>query len=302
MKRSLVTFAMLLKRKGVLWPARLAAGMAGSAASGVPRSLAIEPTEACTGGCRGCAQPASPAFLEAGAMVAWLDSRPSRPVTVHFAGRHSDPLASQALGELASLASAGARMVSVSTIGLGMPVSGAPAAVDRWIFSLPAASPASWRAIRGEDRLEEALSAIRLASSGGALVEVVLTLWKPSAADGPAFEDLARREGWGMTGTVFGLYDPSGHHVGRREMLPLDDPACPWGIGPDGSVVLRREPGRCPFADCLFLDARAVLRPCPFAGPDAPLMTSPSGASWMAAKGWRRFKLARAFDSCRYCP
>ncbi|MCD4706255.1 MAG: hypothetical protein K8S62_00780 [Candidatus Sabulitectum sp.] len=72
-------------------------------------------------------------------------------------------------------------MLSISTIGLGLKTSLEQLPVDRWMFSIPAATDESWEALRGNNRLDEALNAInRVQKKDRAMVEVILTIWKAS--------------------------------------------------------------------------------------------------------------------------
>lgn len=303
MSRSVETLIRMVRLRGAGWPVRLACRRAACILAGIPGGLVAEPTRACTGSCGGCTPASDPAVLDEAALAAWLDCAPVRPATVHFAGKHSDPLASPVLPSLVRASGSRAVMVSVSTIGLGMTPALAAMPVDRWIVSLPAATGETWTAVRGTGRFAEAVGAAAMVRDAGkALLEVVMTLWRPSENDRRAFEDLSRREGWEMTGIVFGRYDPTGHHVGRKEMLALGAPGCPYALDGDGGVVLSGRPGPCPFLGYLFLDASGTLRPCPFCEDADPFLTLPSAGSWKAARAWRRLKSARTLSGCGHCP
>lgn len=304
MRRAVRTFAGVLRERGPLWPAGLALRAAGCILGGIPRGLVVEPCEACTGGCRGCVTPQAPALLEPSALEAWIAAREAPPATIHFAGRHSDPLASPLLAGLVAVARAHASMVSVSTIGLDMDGATARLPVDRWIVSLPAATRETWRAVKGTDRFGEAVEAVRMisASRSGAVIEVVLTKWAGSAGDGPAFAELAAREGWRNTTIVHTLHDPSGSAYSDPAVLALGEPDCPYGLDASGRVALTRPRAGCPQAGYLCIDARGTLRPCPFSGADVPLIPEPSRDAWREARGWRAAKSSRSFPNCRICP
>ena len=271
---------------------------------GVPRGLVVEPCEGCTGGCRGCIAPQAPALLEPPTLEAWIRARKAQPATIHFAGRHSDPLASPLLADLVGVARACSSMVSVSTIGLGTDGVTARLPVDRWIVSLPAATRDTWIAVKGTDRFEEAVEAVRMLSRShsGAFVEVVLTKWAGSAGDGPAFAELAAREGWRNTTIVHALHDPSGSAYSDPAALALSEPDCPYRLDASGMVELSRPRAGCPQAGYLCIDARGSLRPCPFAGGDAPVIPEPSPGAWREAQGWRAAKTSRSYTNCRICP
>ncbi len=250
-----------------------------------------EPSRGCTGHCSGCPVPEDPLRLTPQRFEAFLMSRGARPVTIHFAGKHSDPLDSPFLPELAAMASRYSAMVSVSTIGLGLRPGWEHLPVDRWIVSIPAAGEDSWKALRGTCRLDELKENLRrLTGTGKVMVELVLTLWKPSAGDGEAFRHLAWECGVKSIRTVFGRYDPEGYHLGRVENLALDHPDSPYVLE-NGHVRLKEAPGRCPVAGTVFLDASGQLSPCPFTGD--------TGAS---EKEVERKKALRSYESCAYCP
>lgn len=302
MKRTLKTGLEIWRRKGLLWPCSLLGSAFLNTVHGVPRGLMVEATERCTGNCAGCVPTPDPVDLKPEILAKWLESRPCRPVTIHFSGKHSDPLAAPGLQDLVAVAGRHGSMVSVSTIGLGLQPGHERMRVDRWIFSLPAATVPSWEAIRGRDRMAGALSAVRAVKETGiSMVELVLTIWRQSAGDLDAFAALAGEVRADSAKAVFGRFDPEGFHVGRRENLALDSPDCPYGIDASGTPVLKREPAGCPLAGCLFLDAKGFLRPCPFTGDDAPFEGTASAATWKNAREWRALKNGRSFSACRYC-
>ncbi len=303
MFRTLKTGLRIWRRRGAAWPGIMAARVAANALLRLPRGLMVEPTQNCTGGCTGCPPPEEPEDLSPELLARWLDHRPTPPVTIHFSGKHSDPLAAPHLRELTETARRNGSMVSISTIGLGFSHGMEKLPVDRWIFSIPAATGEGWKALRGADRLEEALAAVRSAASGNApMVELVLTVWRQSAGDPGKLPGVAAAAGAHGYKAVFGNYDPEGRHFGRVGNLALDSPECPYRLGPDGNPELKVKPRGCPLAGCLFLDASGTLRPCPFAGDDAPRVTEPSREAWRRAASWTGFKRNRAFPVCRYCP
>ena len=303
MNRALKAAYNTWRRRGWTWPASLFAGYLKCILHGVPRGLIIEPTGACTGSCPECERPLDPADLSPDRLKEWLLSSPAPPVTLHFSGKHSDPLASPLLAELAEVALEYCSMLSVSTIGLGASPKTPELPVDRWLVSLPAATQESWRAVRGEEGFGEAMHAITsLMKRSPAMVEVVLTVWRDSAGDEESFRKIAGTMGWKHTQRVFGRYDPSGHHVGRAENLALEHPDSPYREGPDGIPVLREEPPGCPLKDCLFLDAEGRMHPCPFTGAEDPVEDEASREGWRRAASWKPLKTARAFQACRYCP
>ena len=286
-----------------MWPARLFARYFNCILHGVPRGLIIEPTGACTGSCPGCERPREPAVLGPELLKEWLLSSPAPPVTLHFSGKHSDPLASPLLEELAELSAGICSMLSVSTIGLGASPKTPVLPVDRWLVSLPAATQESWRAVRGEEGFGEVIHTITsLIKRSTAMVEVVLTVWRDSAGDEESFRKIASTMGWEHTQRVFGRYDPSGHHLGRVENLALDHPECPYRLGPDGIPLLKEEPPGCPLEDCLFLDAVGRMHPCPFTGAEDPVEDEASREGWKRATAWKPLKITRAFQACRNCP
>ncbi len=301
MKRTLITALEIWMAKGVLWPVQLAAGLIGNRLNKLPRGLVVEPSQRCTGFCTGCPEPESPAELQPEVLKKWLLSRPVKPVNIHFAGKHSDPLASSRLHEIADIALRHAAMVSLSTIGLGMTEELEKLPVDRWIFSIPAASEESWYALRGTRRLGEFKEILkRMAEADSGMVELVLTVWKQSAGDLPAFRALAEEASVENLNMVFGRYDPDGNLLGRVENLALEEENCPYRLDENGVITLKWSTP-CPFLSTLFLDAEGVLHPCPFAGTADPALSVPCEASWKMAAGWRNFKVLRSFSSCRYC-
>jgi len=302
MKRTLLTGLDIWKKKGLFWPVKLIARASHNTLHHLPRGLMVEATQRCTGNCTGCKPTTDPVDLKPEILSAWLACRPCSPVTMHFSGRHSDPLAAPELSKLVAIAGKNSSMVSVSTIGLGFQPGHEGLKVDRWIFSLPAATGPSWEAIRGRDRMIEALRAVRtVKSAGNSMVELVLTVWRQSAGDLNAFRVLAESIRADSAKAVFGRFDPEGFHVGRTENLALDSPESPYVLDGTGTPVLEREPAGCPLAGCLFLDAEGVLRPCPFTGDDAPFESTASAAAWKNTREWRALKNGRSFSACRYC-
>jgi len=302
MNRTLEAEFSIWKRRGFLWPFTLFARAAACRLHRIPRGLIAEPAEACTGKCSGCPPVQSPAMLQPELMFRWLDASPAKPVTIHFSGKHSDPLASSLLGELAVTARSLCSMLSVSTIGLGLVPGQETLPFDRWIFSLPAATGQSWNALRGNSRFPEALNSIKtVMTAQNAMVEVVLTLWKHSSGDKEAFRKLAMERGWKHTQTVFGRFDPAGHHLGRVENLALDAPGFPYRLNSGGIPELKEKPCGCPLSDYLFLSAQGTLRPCPFTGDESPHLTEPSAESWNIAADWAERKRRRCFAECEWC-
>jgi hypothetical protein len=225
------------------------------------------------------------------------------PATIGLAGRHSDPLASGLLASVVDVSRRYAFSVTISTSGAGLTQSHAGLPVDRWVFGLPGATRASYEAVRGVDGFDGVMAAIRtIRSSSPAMTEVALTVWKPSSADRAPFADLARREGWRDVQVVPGIFDPTGHDVGRAEMLAAGSPDCPYTLDGNGGVSLSRTPGRCPATGYVLIDAWSVLRPCPFAGEDDPSETKPSPEAWARASRWESLKRRRKLGFCRYCP
>ncbi len=302
MKRTLITGIDIWKGKGLFWPIKLIARASLNTLQHLPRGLMIEATQRCTGNCAGCRPTVNPVDLKPELLEAWLECRPCRPVTLHFSGKHSDPLAAPQLSELVAIAVMHSSMVSVSTLGLGFQPGHEKLGVDRFIFSLPAATGPSWEAIRGRDRMAEALHAVRsVKGAGRSMVELVLTIWRQSAGDLDAFRDIAESIPADSAKAVFGRFDPGGFHVGRIENLALDSPGCPYIRDEAGGVVLAHEPAGCPLAGCLFLDAEGVLWPCPFTDDDAPNERVPKATAWKVAGGWKALKNGRPFSACRYC-
>jgi hypothetical protein len=303
MKRTIATGLSIWKRRGFLWPFRLLKRAVICRLRGIPRGLIAEPSQACHGCCAGCPTAVNPAMLEPGLLHRWLSASPAEPVTIHFNGKHSDPLASPLLKDLALTARKHSSMLSISTIGLGLAPGQASLPFDRWIFSLPASNEASWNEVRGNSRFGEALANIEtVRQTAAAMVEVVLTLWRPSWRDGDEFRRLAAHRGWAHIHTAFGRYDPSGQHVGRVENLALEAPDCPYFLDAGGSVRLKRRSVGCPLAGCLFLDAMGILRPCPFTGDESPHIGEPSAESWRTARKWTEQKNGRGYPACEWCP
>ncbi|OPL19333.1 MAG: hypothetical protein AVO35_11345 [Candidatus Aegiribacteria sp. MLS_C] len=303
MLRTAATALTVLKRRGPIWPLKLLITATGCRVKGMPRGIMVEPTQGCTGHCTGCVRPEVPAVMAPTLLEEWLDSAPSKPVTVHFTGRHSDPLASPLLQELVAAAAERCMMTSISTIGLGLTGGIAGMKVDRWIVSIPAATEASWKPLRDRDSFDDVMDAIdTLRRRSPAMVEVVLTLWKSSERDGEAFEELAVLNGWKRRQVVFGRYDPEGQSIGRVENLALGHPSSPYTLSPEGRPVLVREPRGCPLAGCVFLTAGGTLLPCPFLTGDGPREDRPSEEAWRRASGWREAKDSRSFAACRFCP
>jgi hypothetical protein len=175
--------------------------------------------------------------------------------------------------------------------------------VDRWVFGIPGATRESYEAVRGVDGFDDIIAAIRtVRASSPAMTEVALTIWKPSAADRAPFADLARREGWRDVQVVPGIFDPTGHDVGRPEMLAVGSPDCPYALDSHGEVILSRPSGRCPATGYVLIDAWSVLRPCPFAGEGDPSEPTPSPEAWARSSRWESLKRARKLGFCRYCP
>lgn len=304
MNRTAAAFLSVVRRRGPAWPFGLGFRVLGCRLSGLPRGLVVEPSEGCTGGCANCHPPVEPVHLDPAVFERWLDARPAQHATIHLAGRHSDPLSSPHLGPLVGLARARSSMVSISTLGLGMTPAVTSLPVDRWLISLPAATGESWMAVKGVNRLQEALEAVRMlrAARTGAMVEVILTKWSGSAGDAPAFARLAHDEGWDNTRIVHAFYDPLGGEYGRQGALALDEPDCPYRRSEDGGVELRLHGALCPHLDYLCLDARGGLRPCPIAGGDAPVLYEPFRESWFEAASWKARKTRRSFRNCTICP
>ncbi len=299
MSRELAAALSLLRGRGPLPLALLLARMTVARVVRMPRGLCVEPSSLCTASCPGCV-PGEEATLGPGTLIRWLEAAGPRPATLHLTGRHSDPLASDRLFELVDAGKRMCPMVSISTIGVGLERFGRLPRADRWLVSIPGATRESYGAVRGDpDGLGRVLSAIdRLLSESGSMVEVVLTLWRPSAGDRESFARLARERGWRHTQVVHGLYDPSGLGAGRATMLALQDPSCPYVLE-GGEVRLADPPGPCPLGSCLFLGADGTLRPCPFAGEDAASWDEPGRGAWREAS---RAAGTRRWEACRYCP
>lgn len=288
--------------RGILWPAVLLARAVLCATKKIPRGLIVEPSQGCTGNCVGCDIPEKPALLEPEQLEAWLKASPAKPVTIHFSGKHSDPLASTQIQKLAETARENCSMLSISTIGLGLKSDMELLPVDRWIFSIPAATEKSWETLRGNNRLNEALNTInRVQKMDRAMVEVVLTIWKASANDIEPFNQLALKENWQHTKVVFGRFDPEGNHFGRLENIALNHRDCPYTVR-NNNLTLKHPPRGCPLAGYLFLDATGTLRPCPFTGDESPHLTKPEKESWNTAEEWVKQKQERAYAACEWCP
>ncbi|MBN2860403.1 MAG: hypothetical protein JXK93_09095 [Sphaerochaetaceae bacterium] len=290
MRRTIDTAFDIWKRKNFLWPLSIALSYAGCRIFNAPRGLIVEASTGCTGYCRGCPEPDKTVDLSVDIFEKVLAGRRFRPVTVHFSGKHSDPLASSVFPELVRAAASRSSMVSVSTIGLGLGESWEYLPVDRWILSIPAATLETWHALRGNSRLDEFRDNLRrLLHADRGMVELVLTLWKPSAGDTEAFHRLADEEGIGRRRVVFGRFDPDGHHLGRIENLALEAPGCPYII--EEGVRLIEEPPGCPLSGTVFLDAEGYLHPCPF--------TERTQNDYRVVS---REKTGRLYEACRYCP
>jgi len=268
--------------------------------AGIPRGLVIEPTTVCGAGCRGCV-PSPEAVLAPGRLREWLGCAPVVPATFSLVGRHSDPLCSPHLPEMAEIAASSGLLVSISTVGLGLEPAHLRMPVDRWIVSIPGATPGSYAAVRGNDRLAEVLEATeRIGLAGRGMLEVVLTLWRPSEGDAGAFRELARARGWKSTQVVQGLFDPTGFDVGRPGMLATSIPGALYSV--EGGEVRRTAPeGACPALGYLLIDASGAMAPCPFAC-DPPRWTEPSARSWREASAFESTKRTRPFPECRWCP
>lgn len=302
MKRTLTAGITIWWHRGILWPFTLLARAMKCAMKKMPRGLIVEPSQGCTGGCTGCNTPEIPEVLTAEQLETWLKASQAKPVTIHFSGKHSDPLASPEISKLADTAVKNCSMLSVSTIGLGLKPSHANLPVDRWIFSIPAATEESWIKLRGSNRFSEALDATRtVLQESRAMVEVVLTLWKASVNDIEIFNQLAMKENWQHTKVVFGRFDPEGNHFGRLENIALDHEASPYILKND-SLTLKKKPRGCPLAGYLFLDATGTLHPCPFTGDESPNTDTPDRKSWNTAKDWVRQKQNREYPACTWCP
>lgn len=287
---------------GPLWPPRLAVRLVRLGLRRMPRGLVVEPSTRCLAGCS-CCIPSEPRELAPDELSAWLDCAPVPPVTVNLAGKHSDPLASGSLGGICAVARRKALAVSISTNGAGMTPEAAALPFDRWIFGLPGATRESYEAVRGVDGFDGVIEGMRMVlNSSRAMVEAVLTVWKPSAGDREAFDSLMESLGVAYTRAVPGIFDPSGNDVGRAEMLAIGDASCPYRLDPGGGVSLSREPGPCPALGYLFLDASAVLRPCPYCDRSDPSAAVPSRNAWLEARSWKASKKARHLSQCRWCP
>lgn len=290
MLRTARTATEVWKRKGLLWPVSLINSLLLNHMNRQPRGLIVEPSRGCTGRCAGCSVPESAAELDPLLFRQILEGLKVKPVTIHFAGKHSDPLAAENLPELVAIARRYSQMVSVSTIGLGLKEGWEELPVDRWILSIPAATQESWFALRGNRRLDEFMNGLeRLVKSKKTMVELVLTVWKPSSADTQPFLQLAGGAGVVNVKKVFGRYDPQGYHLGRIENLALDEPGCPYTF--NGELKLKNEPSGCPLVQTHFLDSSGKLHPCPF-----------TGETGIATSEIKSMKNRRAFEACRFCP
>jgi len=303
MKRTVITAANIWRKKGPLWPVSLLASAAACYCKRIPRGLIVEPSQSCTGGCTGCSLPDRPSVLKPEILEAWLKTSPAKPVTIHLAGKHSDPLASPHLQALVFSALKNSSMLSISTIGLGMKPGLERLPVDRWIFSIPAATEKSWVQLRGSNRLQEAVNTINtVQESSTAMVEVVLTIWKASADNIKPFNTLIHKHNWQHTKVVFGRFDPGGYHFGRLENIAVDSRECPYSVDKNNTLSLKHTPQGCPLADYLFLDAEGTLRPCPFTGNESPYLTEPAEESWKQTGQWLESKNRRQYPACRWCP
>lgn len=291
MNRTLETGLLVWRKRGIHWGFRLGFAAIANKTRGLPRGLIVEPTTECTGNCSGCRDSGGSVVMDPRHLEGFLTKRGTSPVTIHFSGKHSDPLASPLLPELVSTALKRSSMVSVSSIGLGLRPGWEFLPVDRWILSIPAAGRESWKELRGTDRLEEFRENLRrMIRTGRSLIEVVLTLWRPSEGDGEAFRDLMEKEGVRYYRTVFGRYDPQGHHLGTVKNLVLQHPDSPWKLE-NGEPVLKNAPKECPLKGTVFLDAGGMLHPCPFVEAFA------EDPSMVEGKQTRR-----EYPECRICP
>lgn len=302
MRRALAALLAGTLRRGPAWPLGLAYRLLRLRIAGLQRGLMVEPSTKCLAGCIRCL-PSPPRDLAPSELEAWLACRPVPPATIGLAGRHSDPLASGSLASVVDVSRRHALSVAVSTSGAGLTRAHAQLPVDRWVFGIPGATRASYEAVRGVDGFDGVIDAIRtVRASSRAMTEVALTVWKPSAGDVAPFADLARREGWRYVQVVPGIYDPTGHDVGRPEMLATGSPDCPYALDDRGEVLLSRPSVRCPALGYVLLDAWSVLRPCPFAGDGDPSEPAPSPGAWARASRWESLKRRRKLGFCRYCP
>ena len=303
MKRTITTGIRIWKNRGLLWPVTLLLRAAACSVKKTARGLIVEPSQGCTGGCKGCILPEKPFVLKTETLEAWLSESLAEPVTIHFSGKHSDPLASPDIESLAIVAGRYCSMLSISTIGLSLKPGLEKLPVDRWIFSIPAATEKSWKQLRGNRRLAETLKNIKAVQMKSAtMVEVVLTVWKASTNDTEEFNNLKERENWYHTKSVFGRFDPDGNHFGRLENIALDSEYCPYLLNENNTLSLKNTPQGCPFAGYLFLDATGTLRPCPFTGDESPSLTEPSRDSWIRARKWHEQKKSRKYPACKWCP
>jgi hypothetical protein len=301
-RRALAALVAGTLRRGPLWPAGLAIRLLRLRTAGLQRGLMVEPSTKCLAGCRSC-KPSPPRDLAPSELEAWLACRPVPPATIGLAGRHSDPLASGFLASLVDISRRYAYSVTISTSGAGLTERHAVLPVDRWVFGIPGATRGSYEAVRGVDGFDGVIAAIRMVrSSSPAMTEVALTVWKPSASDREPFVELARREGWRDIQVVPGIFDPTGHDVGRPEMLATGSPDCPYALDGCGEVRLSRPSGQCPATGYTLIDACSVLRPCPFAGEGDPSESVPSREAWVRASRWESLKHGRKLGFCRWCP
>ena len=306
MRRTIKSAVSIWKNRSVLWPLTLLARTTICALKNTPRGLIVEPSQGCTGNCKGCSVPETPMVLKKEKLNSWLNCSPAKPVTIHLSGKHSDPLASSEIQSLAETAIKNCSMLSISTIGLGMKPEHCQLPVDRWIFSIPAATDKTWEQLRGNNRLDEVLENIRMVKSRntGTMVEVVLTIWKASLNDENAFRQLKQKQNWQHSKIVFGRYDPEGNHFGRLSNIALKHKDCPYMENSGNSAIpaLKQTPTGCPLAGYLFLDAAGTLRPCPFTGDESPYLKKAVPESWEISDQWREKKQERSYPACKWCP
>ena len=306
MRRTIKSALSIWRNKRIIWPLNLLARTVFCVVRKIPRGLIVEPSQRCTGNCSGCITPEQPAVLKREQLEAWLKCSPAEPVTIHFSGKHSDPLASSEIQDLAETAINHCSMLSVSTIGLGMKPEHYSLPVDRWIFSIPAATAKTWEQLRANNQLEEVLENIRMLKGmkSRTMVEVVLTIWKASQNDENAFSQLKLEQNWQHSKTVFGRFDPEGNHFGKLGNIALTHKDCPYKLTDASSriPVLKEVPKGCPLAGYLFLDAAGTLRPCPFTGDESPHLNKAEPESWETAGRWQEIKKARSFPACKWCP
>ncbi len=301
MKRTIFAVLNIWKTKSILWPISLLCKMAKCVITGYPRGLIVEPSQKCTGGCAQCSPALNPVNLSPELLKSWLASAPASPVTIHFSGKHSDPLASPNLKLLTQIATKFSSMVSISTIGLGMKPGDELLPVDRWIFSIPAATEKSWQELRGSNELSQVIENIRtVQQKSKAMTEVVFTIWKQSAQDLKTFEQLKQKENWHHTQIVFGRFDSEGNHFGRKENIALNHKDSPYSLK-GNSLIRNYTPKNCPLVDYLFLDAAGTLWPCPFANEKSLGLVKPTRDSWKITKQWKKQKQQRVYPECKWC-